>query len=109
MTNKGVRIVRGDDKVIEIPVTDDNGNPVSMVGSTLTFVMKKADGTGDAFTKSAAASGTSVLVTLGTADTSINEADYNYEIDVVDSGGKKGTIRDDNDLPFKLKILPDLG
>lgn len=106
-----IRIVKGDDAVLSIPVTDKDGNAVSLDGVTAAkFIAKPA--TGDTITKELGTgvqkSGNTLTITLTDADTA-TATDYNCEVELTDSTGLKSTVRDENDQPFKMKILADLG
>lgn len=94
-------MVAGDDKVLRIPILDTNGDPYSLVAAlnvrwwnakkvSSAPIIQKSLGSGIAI-EGMPVDGV-VLVTLNSADTAALHGDYYYELEVIDSAGKVGTV-----------------
>lgn len=102
-TKESINVFRGDSKTIEKTLTDSDGVVVDLTGAELKFSVKKdrflAD-TDALISKSSPSSGITIVdaaagefkVEVDAADTDLEARDYEYDIQIKETGGKVTTI-----------------
>ncbi len=111
-TGTTIEIVRGDDRLLNLTFTDDNGNAIDLTGGTVFFTVKKQKNDLDAdaiitktVTSHTNAAGGLSQIDLTNSDTNITAQTYHFDLRYKDSSGNIVSPIDNGNFVIKERIL----
>lgn len=95
-TNQDFTMWSGDSKVLEVTVTDADGDAVNLTGASIDYVMQDdadiSKSVGDGISITSPATGGLFEITLDPSDTTALAGDYHHECEVTDSSDNVSTV-----------------